>query len=109
MIAILLRMGMGRSLVTLGLGIWLGACSVEEGGSGADCVRSTECEMGLVCIEGACSDDLSLIGDPGEVPMLMPEAGVDVVTPDASEQVAPDASDMMGMATDAAVTPADGG
>ena len=88
-------MGMGRLLSTFGLGIWLGACSVEDGGSGADCVRSTECEMGLVCIEGACSNDLSLIGDPGEVPMLMPEGGMDMVTPDAS--------------TDAAMTPVDGG
>ena len=120
MIAILLRMGMGmgrsvagrragaprrvvpcRALIALALGTWLVACSVEQGGAGGDCVRSTECEMGLVCIEGACSDDLSSIGDPGEVPMLVPDGGMEMAMPDAGET--------MMMAPDAAMTPADGG
>ena len=45
--------------------------------------------MGLVCIEDVCTDDLSSIADPGEVPMLMPEAGVEPVAPDASEMELP--------------------
>jgi hypothetical protein len=96
-------MGMGRlvavSVVACGL---LGACSVEEGGAGADCVRSTECAMGLVCIEGLCSNDLSAIEDPGEVPELMPDGGMDTM-------MEPDAGAMMMPAGDAAMPPADGG
>jgi len=108
--AILSFMGMGRLVLTvLALGLWLAGCSVEAGGAGADCVRSTECAMGFVCLEGTCSNDLSLIGDPGEVPELMPDAGMDIAMPDASEPAPPDAGDMM-MTTDAALLPpADGG
>ena len=97
------RMAMGRwvtvSVVAAGM---LGGCSVEEGGAGADCVRSAECALGLVCIEGLCSNDLSAIEDPGEVPELMPEGGMDMM-------VEPDASDMMRVSSDAATPPADGG
>ena len=110
--AILSRMSMGRWVAgCLGIGcVLLGGCSVEEGGSGADCIRSTECQAGLVCIEGVCSDDLSAIEDPGEVPELMPEGGMDMmVMPDASEMTPADAGGMeMMMPTDAAL-PADGG
>jgi hypothetical protein len=107
----------GGVLRALGLGLWLAGCSIEEGGSGADCIRSTECELGLVCIEGTCSNDLSLIGDPGEVPELMPDGGMDLAMPDASEMPVPDAGGMM-MAADAGdmmtsdaatVPPVDGG
>jgi hypothetical protein len=80
----------------------LGGCSVEEGIAGADCVRSTECAMGLVCIEGLCSNDLSAIEDPGEVPELMPDGGMDMM-------VEPDASEMTVVSGDAATLPADGG
>jgi hypothetical protein len=76
--------------------------------------------MGLVCIEGTCSSDLSLIGDPGEVPELMPDGGMDIAMPDASELPVTDASDVtmpadagdmtMTMTRDAAtVPPVDGG
>jgi hypothetical protein len=103
-------MGMGRLVLRLlGLGLCLAGCSVEEGGAGADCVRSTECEMGFVCIEGACSDDLSRIGDPGEVPELMPDAGMDMAMPDAGEPPTPDAGDMTITPDAAAMAPADGG
>ena len=111
-------MGMGRLVLrVLGFGLWLAGCSVEEGGAGADCVRSTECQMGFVCIEGVCSNDLSLIGDPGEVPELMPDGGMDMAMPDAGEPPTLDASDIMEptdaggmpMTTDAAMVPADGG
>jgi hypothetical protein len=96
-------MAMGRwvSLSVMVAGV-LGGCSVEEGGAGADCVRSAECALGLVCIEGACSNDLSAIEDPGEVPELMPEGGMDMM-------VETDASNMMTMSSDAATLPADGG
>lgn len=127
--AILLRMGMGRAVAerngvlgrvarTVALGLWLAGCSVEEAGAGEDCVRSTECEMGLLCIEGVCSNDLSLIGDPGEVPELMPDGGMDMAMPDAGEpapvdaggtMVLPDAGEVMMMAGDAATPAPDGG
>lgn len=52
-------------------------CAVDSAGYGGDCVRSTECNAGLVCIEGTCTNDLSLLDDPGEVPELRePDAGV---------------------------------
>jgi hypothetical protein len=94
-----MRRGFAFSAVVAGV---LGGCSVEEGGAGADCVRSAECALGLVCIEGLCSNDLSAIADPGEVPELMPEGGMDMMV------LEPDASDMM-MSSDAATLPADGG
>ncbi len=56
------------------------ACSVQPGGAGTDCVRSSECELGLVCIEGMCTDDLDALADPGAVPVLPDEAGME---PDA--------------------------
>ena len=108
----------GRLLVTLALSAPFGGCSVKEGGAGADCVRSTECQMGLVCIEGMCSADLSLIADPGEVPELVPDAGMEMTPADGGDvgmQMMPpaDASDMgMDMTTEpdaATMLPADGG
>jgi hypothetical protein len=83
--------------------LWLasgaGACSVEEGGAGQDCLRSAECAPGLVCIEGVCSDDLSSIANPGEVPMITPE--------EADMEPEPDAGPMP---VDAAMMlPSDGG
>lgn len=66
--------------------------------------------MGLVCIESTCSSDLSLIGDPGEVPELMPDAGVDMAMPDASQMMMPADASAMTMNSDAAVAPpVDGG
>lgn len=96
-------MAMGR-WVSVGVAVagLLGGCSVDQGGAGADCVRSAECAMGLVCIEGLCSNDLSAIEDPGEVPELMPEGGMEMM-------VEPDASGMMMMSSDAAAPPGDGG
>lgn len=52
------------------------ACSVQPGGAGTDCVRSTECELGLVCIEGMCTDDLDALDHPGDVPVLPDEVGM---------------------------------
>jgi hypothetical protein len=102
-------MRMGRLVARCLLGVCaLGACSVDEGGEGSDCVRSTECALGLVCIEGACSSDLAAIADLGEVPELMTEAGTEMAVPDASERV-PDAGgmDMMMVPADAALPPED--
>jgi hypothetical protein len=102
MIGLRWPMGLAR-LVAVGAVVAgvLGGCSVEQGGAGADCVRSAECAMGLVCIEGLCSSDLSAIDDPGEVPELMPEGGMEMM-------VEPDASGLM-TPGDAAALPADGG
>lgn len=86
--------------------LWLaagtGACSVEEGGAGQDCLRSAECAPGLVCIEGICSDDLSSIADPGEVPMLTPEDAGMAPEPDAG--ALPIDAAMMMPPADAAIT-----
>lgn len=92
----------------LGLSAPLGACSVEEAAEGKSCIRSTECKMGLVCIAGTCSSDLSQIEDPGEVPQLMPDAGMDMQAPrdGATADMGPNTSTDL----DAAMTaPQDGG
>jgi hypothetical protein len=60
------------------------ACNREPLGSGDTCTRSSECENGLVCVEGACSGSLSGIGNPGTVPMLMEEQPPVEEAPDAS-------------------------
>jgi hypothetical protein len=79
-------------IAALACGLWSG-CSVGSAGYGGDCVRSTECDVGLVCIEGLCTNDLSGLADPGEVPDLSEEdaaapaidaAVVDGETPDAA-------------------------
>lgn len=48
-----------RGVLVLGV-----ACGGPQplGGEGAACVRAADCAPGLVCIEGACSADLSAIG-----------------------------------------------
>jgi hypothetical protein len=86
--------------------LWLangtGACSVEEGGAGQDCLRSAECAQGLVCIEGVCSDDLSSIADPGEVPMLTPEEAS--LEPESDAGAVPVDAAMVMPPSDAAIT-----
>jgi hypothetical protein len=77
-------------LVVLG---WLCACSWSTGGSGDTCTRSTECNGGLACIEGACSDDLSALEDPGSVPVLVRDAATGDDALDASGDAASGAVD----------------
>lgn len=65
-------------------------CSVDSAGYGGDCVRSSECNAGLVCIEGSCTNDLSLLEDPGEVPDLSePDAGAVPLDASATDAAAP--------------------
>ena len=78
------RLRCSRSVVVLWLAGTAFACSVQDGAAGDECLRSTECASGLVCIEGICSDDLSSIADPGTVPMFMPETAMEP-EPDAGE------------------------
>jgi hypothetical protein len=89
--------------------LWLasgvGACSVEEAGAGQGCLRSAECAPGLVCIEGVCSDDLSSIADPGEVPTLTPEEQDTELEPDVGEVTVDAAMMMMTTTEDAAMMP----
>jgi hypothetical protein len=114
---------LGRGSMVAWLGVLAGACSVEQGAAGADCIRSTECEMGLVCIDSMCTADLSLIEDPGTVPEPEPDAGMEMVEPadaammmmepaDAAAMMMEpvDAAAMMMDPVDAAVmAPVDGG
>jgi len=93
------------------------ACSVSEGEPGDECLRSTECAAGLVCIEGVCSDDLSSIADPGEVPVLMTDEAGMVLEPEPDAGTPPADAAMMLPPVDAATTtpaadaalPSDGG
>ena len=67
----------------------LTACGHSTVGAGEACTRSAQCESGLVCVEGACSDDLSPLEDPSRVPMLTPPevdaaVAVDAAAPDAA-------------------------
>lgn len=59
----------------LGLGLGLGsiaACGdLSERGAGDQCTRSTQCAVGLACIDGVCGDDLSAVAEQSEVPQLV--------------------------------------
>jgi hypothetical protein len=79
------------------------SCNREALGGGDSCTRSSECEDGLVCVEGACSANLAGIGDPGSVPMLMQEE--DMPTEGGSDGAM--ANGDSGAAPDAASAPAD--
>lgn len=63
---------------------------------GADCFRTEDCQEGLVCIENACSNDLTAIEsqvDGPEQPAVDPgDAATDAQTPDATAPPAEDAS-----------------
>jgi hypothetical protein len=47
----------------LAVGAYAAACGgpATAGGPGADCFRATECELGLVCIDHKCTNDVSSI------------------------------------------------
>jgi len=76
----------GLLLAALALTICAAACDASTGTRGEACTRSAQCEPGLACIEGECSDDPAALGMQGEVPMLMPEQ------PDSGAAVTPDAA-----------------
>ena len=68
--------------------LWLASagCTDRTRSDGEACTRSTECAVGLACVEGACSADLTPLEDPSRVPMLTP------AMPDAAMTPAPDAA-----------------
>jgi hypothetical protein len=58
------RLSLSFALVLLG-------CAPHQaggGGAGTPCVRAAQCEPGLVCISGACSNDIAAI-EGGVVPV----------------------------------------
>jgi hypothetical protein len=77
-----------------------GGCDSSLATRGEECTRSAQCELGLACIEGECSDNPTALGMQGQVPMLMPEPQ------DAGAAVPPGDA---GVAMDAAQAPADAG
>jgi hypothetical protein len=90
----------------------LTACTSEIGGSGASCTRSAQCELGLACIEGACSDDLDALRDQSTVPMLMADPPPEEEPPPQAGEEAPQAGEEAPQAGEEApppVPPADGG
>jgi hypothetical protein len=61
------------------MGRWLGllllllsSCKSLERGAGKACTRSSQCAVGLACIEQVCSDDLGALAEQSTVPDLMP-------------------------------------
>ncbi len=59
---------MGRKVAVLAVATWaalLGAlrCGgpAKDGGQGAECFRAEECAAGLVCIDKACTSDLTSV------------------------------------------------
>jgi hypothetical protein len=85
----------------LWLTLFLGAaaaCTSKPVGPGESCTRSSQCKLGLACIEGRCSDDLDALRGQSTVPMLMEEepAQEPVQPPGAGEPSAPPAADDAG-------------
>jgi hypothetical protein len=85
-----------------------GACSLDPAAKGETCTRSSQCAPGLGCVypagdsnakEGHCGADLSSLYDPSQVPMLTPDAGLQVA------DAAVDAGSSVG-AADASTSPA---
>lgn len=58
------------------------ACNRDPVEAGEKCTRSSECDEGLVCIEGACSHDLSALPNQGTVPELMMDEEAPMDMPD---------------------------
>ena len=84
----------------------LHGCSVQPGGAGTDCVRSAECELGLVCIDGTCTDNLDGLEDQGAVPVLMMDPADDIADAAmASGDAAAPMNDAAVAANDAAAPP----
>jgi hypothetical protein len=60
----------------LWLTLFLGAaaaCTSKPVGPNESCTRSSQCKIGLACIDGRCSDDLDALRGQSTVPMLMPD------------------------------------
>lgn len=80
------------------LTVFLGSiagCTAKPAGAGESCTRSSQCKVGLACIEGRCSSDLDALQNQSMVPMLMPEAPGEEPEqpPGAGEPGAPPADD----------------
>ena len=63
-----------RAALTLGAALAALSCSVEEGKPGDSCVRTSQCQFLLACVEGVCSDDLSSVAEQSTVPELVQDA-----------------------------------
>ncbi len=50
-----------------GCAAWVGACSgsAEPAGPDEACFRALDCQTGLVCVEGVCTNDISAIVPEG--------------------------------------------
>ena len=56
----------GALLVTAGLV----ACDLEAGAEGETCVRTSQCEMLLACVDGVCTSELDSVADQSTIPDL---------------------------------------
>lgn len=67
----------------------LSGCSLEPGASGSNCVRTTQCAVGLACVQGRCSNDLQAIADESTVPAFeSADAATEAAVGDAATDAA---------------------
>lgn len=67
---------MGRgSFRALLLGCTLWGCDLDAGATeGESCVRTSQCQMLLACVEGVCTRDLDSVAEQSSVPELIRDA-----------------------------------
>ena len=82
----------GNRCVFLALsGLFLGACAGKSEPVAANhaCFRALDCQDGLVCVEGRCTDDIGPIVPEGAGTAVEP-GGADTETEPGTEQTDPD-------------------
>jgi len=73
-----------RLWVLLGALVLVGCSSAEPKGPNRACFRALDCQSGLVCVEGRCTDDISPIVPEGAGTPAVP-AGENAGAPDAGQ------------------------
>lgn len=68
--------------MTLGALVLAGCASAEPKGPNRACFRALDCQSGLVCVEGRCTDDIAPIVPEGAGTPAVP-AGQSGADPDA--------------------------
>ncbi len=78
-----------RNAMWLTLCLAAAGCKTDAASAGERCTRSAQCEAGLACIEGRCSNDLDALQGQSTVPMLMPDEPAEEPQPPGAGEPGP--------------------